>query len=217
MSDPEGVDLHRPKPVSLLVRREIVRLAEDLVASLRLRLTSLPQGTFIHARARLVHARGIGLGPHCQIHAGASIVADRTEEPRVALGRYTIVREGAFLDSHGGSIRLGEGTFVGQGCVIYGQGGVEVGPATMLAPGVTIITARHGFSRRDIPQKFQEETFAPVCIGSDCWLGARSVVLAGVRIGRGTVVGAGSVVTEDLPDYVVAFGVPAKVRHARPS
>jgi acetyltransferase-like isoleucine patch superfamily enzyme len=57
----------------------------------------------------------------------------------------------------------------------------------------------------------QYGTYAPVAIGSDCWLGAMVVVLKGVRIGNGAVIGAGSVVTKDIPEYTVAVGIPAKV------
>jgi acetyltransferase-like isoleucine patch superfamily enzyme len=61
----------------------------------------------------------------------------------------------------------------------------------------------------------QRGTYAPVIIGSDCWLGAGVVVLKGVTIGNGTMIGAGAVVTDDVPEYTIAAGVPAKVIRER--
>ncbi|MBU4174073.1 MAG: maltose O-acetyltransferase [Actinobacteria bacterium] len=80
----------------------------------------------------------------------------------------------------------------------------------MVSPMVNINCADHGI-QLGTPMREQYGTYGPVTIGSDCWLGAMVVVLKGVTIGDGAVVGAGAVVTTDIPEYAIAVGVPAKV------
>ena len=86
----------------------------------------------------------------------------------------------------------------------------------MIGPEVIIYTQNHSFDRIDIPmceQGFQEE--CKVEIGNDVWIGARVIILPGVKIGNGCVIGAGAVVTKDVPDYCVVGGNPAKILKVR--
>lgn len=70
----------------------------------------------------------------------------------------------------------------------------------------------HEMSRRDIPMRLQGDSVSkPVVIGDDVWIGARSIILKGVHIGKGAVIAAGAVVTKDVPEYAIVGGVPAKV------
>ncbi len=82
----------------------------------------------------------------------------------------------------------------------------------MMGPDVLIYTTNHEFRNKDIPmqqQGYQPER--PVSIGNDVWIGARVIILPGVTIGDGCVIGAGAVVTKDVPAYSVCAGNPAKV------
>ena len=82
----------------------------------------------------------------------------------------------------------------------------------MMGTDVTVITRNHRHDRTDIPmmeQGFEEEQ--PVVIGNDVWIGDRVVILPGVHIGSGSIIGAGAVVTKDIPDNAIAAGVPARV------
>jgi acetyltransferase-like isoleucine patch superfamily enzyme len=211
----DDINGHRPKPLWQLLRTEANRCVTDLTWSLIRRGQALPHASYIHPRAQLINARHIFISSHCQIYAGATIRGVGQRDPAVTLGRYVIVREHAYVDAHGGWIELAAGAFVGQGAVIYGQGGVVVGNNTLLAPGVTIIAAQHTFLRRDVAVKFQPETFHGIQIGADCWLGVNVVVLDGVTISDGTIVGAGAVVTRNLPAGVIAVGVPARIIRER--
>ena len=86
---------------------------------------------------------------------------------------------------------------------------IYVGDHTMFGPGVTLVTAGHPVlpRLRELVYQFN----APVHIGKNCWLGAGVIVLPGVSVGDNSVIGAGSVVTKDIPPNVVALGTPCKV------
>ena len=79
-----------------------------------------------------------------------------------------------------------------------------------MGPGVKIFSSNHGMSRTDIPMNIQPIKEKDIVIGDDVWIGANSVVVAGVKIGKGSVIAAGSVVTKDIPEYIIAGGIPAK-------
>lgn len=86
---------------------------------------------------------------------------------------------------------------------------IYIGSHTMIGPGVIIATAGHPVLPILREQEYQYN--APIHIGSNCWLGAGVIVLPGVSIGDNTVIGAGSVVTKDIPSDVVASGAPCRV------
>jgi acetyltransferase-like isoleucine patch superfamily enzyme len=108
-----------------------------------------------------------------------------------------------------GEPTIGEGTWIGPFCVIDGSGGLEIGSSCDIAGGVHIYT--HSSARRCVTDRREDLERAPVRIGDSTFIGANTVVLMGVTIGAHCIVGAGSVVTSDLPDRSVAVGSPARV------
>ena len=90
---------------------------------------------------------------------------------------------------------------------------VTIGCNTMIAQGVKLVAMNHSFMKKDQLIKNQgiDLNKMGITIGSDCWLGAGSVVLPGVNIGDGVVVGANAVVLMDVPDYAIVVGNPARI------
>lgn len=117
--------------------------------------------------------------------------------------------EPPFRCDYGVNIFAGSGLYMNFDCVVLDCGRVDIGDDVLIGPGVHIYAATHPLD----PDERAEgpELTRPVHIGSRVWLGGRVVVLPGVTIGDGTTVAAGSVVTRDLPAYVVAAGNPARV------
>jgi acetyltransferase-like isoleucine patch superfamily enzyme len=103
-----------------------------------------------------------------------------------------------------------EFSYINKGCLIYP--GVSLGRYTMLAQNVQIIGADHNYDLPGKPITFSgRPKLAKTEIGRDVWIGANSIVFVGVKIGDGTIIAAGSVVTKDIPAYSIAGGVPAKI------
>lgn len=113
-----------------------------------------------------------------------------------------------FHCDYGSNIHLGRNVFFNYNCVVLDVCAVHVGDFTMFASGVQILTPLHPL---DAMQRREREYGKPVHIGADVWVGAGALILPGVRIGSRSVIGAGSVVTRDVPDDVVAVGNPCRV------
>ncbi|HEX5970838.1 MAG TPA: sugar O-acetyltransferase [Gemmatimonadaceae bacterium] len=113
-----------------------------------------------------------------------------------------------FYCDYGTNIELGERVFFNFNCVVLDVCRVRIGSFSLFGPAVQIYTAMHPL---DAMQRRREEYGKPVEIGSDVWVGGGAIILPGVRIGSRTVIGAGSVVTRDLPDHVFAAGNPCRV------
>ena len=110
---------------------------------------------------------------------------------------------------------IGDDVWIGRQVFIHSAGGLFIGDRVGLGPGVKIITSYHREEGRQKPILDSALEFATVTVGADCDLGAGAVILPGVTIGKGVQIGAGAVVTDDVPDYMVAAGVPAKVIRER--
>ena len=112
----------------------------------------------------------------------------------------------------GSNIYLGLNSHINQYCCIWASENskILIGDNVLMGPGVKIFSSNHGMSRTDIPMNIQPIKEKDIVIGDDVWIGANSVVVAGVKIGKGSVIAAGSVVTKDIPEYIIAGGIPAK-------
>lgn len=109
---------------------------------------------------------------------------------------------------------IGNNSGIGINCKLNGK--VIIGDNVLMGPEVLMYTQNHNYSRTDIPMKLQGTgDEIPIVIGNDVWIGARCIILQGVRVGNGAIIGAGSVVTKDVPDYTIVGGNPAKVIKAR--
>lgn len=113
-----------------------------------------------------------------------------------------------FYCDYGTNIELGKHVFFNFNCVVLDVSRVSIGDYSIFAPAVQIYTATHPL---DAELRRTREYGKPVVIGSDVWVGGGAIILPGVTIGSRTVIGAGSVVTRDIPDDVVAAGNPCRV------
>ncbi len=112
-------------------------------------------------------------------------------------------------------IRLGDNVTVNRGCRFFASHAIKgaeirIGNEVAIAPEVCFFAAGHDYERLDLP-----DIAKPIVVGDNVWIGARSIILPGVTIGEGAVIGAGSVVSRDIPAWTVAVGNPAKVLKQR--
>jgi maltose O-acetyltransferase len=126
-----------------------------------------------------------------------------------AVGADAMIRPPFHCD-YGYNISLGAGVFLNYGCIILDVVSVEIGDMTQIATGVQILTADHP---RDPAVRASGLEFGrPIRIGRNVWIGAGALIMPGVTIGDDAIVGAGSVVTRDVPAGATVVGNPARVR-----
>jgi acetyltransferase-like isoleucine patch superfamily enzyme len=169
---------------------------------------------------RLWRAVSSLLDPRCYLHAfrlihfyGYSHVRPRS---RMSVGRGTGIAPNVSLRC-GHLITIGHDCHIGERCYLWAgpsTGRIIIGDYVSIAPEVFITVSNYQF-KAGTPFRQQPQTEKDVFIGNDVWLGARVIVMAGVKIGHGCIVGAGSVVTRDLPDNSIAVGAPARVINTR--
>ncbi len=127
------------------------------------------------------------------------------------LGEDAIVKPSLKVD-YGIHISIGARTFVNYDCVLLDCNAIVIGEEVQIGPGVHIYTATHPLDAAE--RRAGWESALPVRIGDGVWLGGGAIVCPGVTVGENTVVGAGSVVTRDLPPGVLAVGNPCRVVRA---
>ncbi|MGZ8376737.1 MAG: sugar O-acetyltransferase [Gemmatirosa sp.] len=128
-----------------------------------------------------------------------------------AAGGDTVWMQPPFFCDYGTNIALGARVFFNFNCVVLDVCRVRIGDHTLFGPAVQIYTPLHPM---DAELRRRAEYGKPVDIGADVWVGGGAIILPGVRIGDRSVIGAGSVVTRDVPDGVVAVGNPCRVVRA---
>lgn len=119
-----------------------------------------------------------------------------------AFGPFTVIDKG--------SIRVGTNLAINHGAFLIGRSGIDIGNDVVISAGAMLVAAGldpRTFGREQLP----EYADTPIRIADRVWIGAGAIVLGGVSIGKGAIVGAGSVVTRDVPDHVIVAGNPARV------
>ena len=139
--------------------------------------------------------------------------SDETERRRIlrelfGKGGDTVWMQPPFFCDYGANIELGERVFFNFNCIVLDVCRVRIGDFTLFGPAVQIYTPLHPF---DAAQRRSAEYGKPIDIGSDVWVGGGAIILPGVTIGDRAVIGAGSVVTKDIPAGVLAVGNPCRV------
>ncbi|MBN9110024.1 MAG: acyltransferase [Pseudonocardia sp.] len=148
------------------------------------------------------------LGRRVELHA-------RPGYGRLEIGRWVHIGDGNSIRCHEGSLRIGDKVVLGKDNTVNCYLDVEIGAATIVADWVYVTDFDHRVEDVTVPIKDQGIVKAPVRIGPDCWLGVKSTVLRGTRIGRGTVLGAHAVARGDIPEFSIAVGAPARVVRSR--
>lgn len=140
---------------------------------------------------------------------GQQVAAEATlREVIGTMGKNVTVVPPLYLD-YGGQLHLGDDVYINMGLTALDVVDITIGDGSLLGPNVQLLAATHPIAA--IPRRDGIEKGLPIHIGSNVWIGGGAIICPGVSIGDDTVIGAGSVVTKDIPAGVVAYGNPARV------
>lgn len=150
--------------------------------------------------------------------AGGNLVVKRSAEFRMVdhavleVGDNVTIQDQSFfqLTMPSPKVFIGDNTVIGRRNVITAKNMIKIGSDVLIGSDVQIVDHSHG-KRRDTPIRLQKADIGSVEIGDDVWIGAGSKILMNVKIGKGAVIGANSVVLSDIPEYAIAVGAPARV------
>ncbi|TGL11730.1 acyltransferase [Leptospira levettii] len=201
----------RLKPIRFNLRLDI-----DQEAILRLNQTShIPCPLYVSKGAELQ------VGENFRI-AKDGIISVRDAGSKITINDHVSIGANCSLSvSSGFLLNIGKGTSIHSNAIFSGE--IKIGEDCLFGPSVTLLSTTHNINGRQKIRELDAIYFnehghsknEPIEIGDDCWLGVNSVILPGVKLGKGCVVGANSVVTKNFPDYSIVGGVPAKLLKKR--
>ena len=178
----------------------------------------------VKATAQYVQLRRFERRFSCRIHPGGEILAkNRKERGSITVGAGTHIRGQLFTFGHGGQITMGSYCYVGDNSKLWSAVRLSIGDRVLIGHNSSIFDCdTHPLNARERHRQYLEIITTghpldinlheePVSIEDDVWIGCNVVVLKGVTIGRAAVIGAGSIVTHDVPPYVLVAGNPARV------
>jgi len=176
------------------------------------------RGLILGRDITLRHPARISIGDNVAIDDGCQLDGrGHGEGPSLSIGSRTIVSRNCVLSSKDGVLAIGESCNFGAECLVYASHGkVVIESSVLFAARCYIGGGRYHHDKLDVPIMDQGQYFrGDTVIEKNSWFGAGAIVLDGVRVGHDSIVGAGAVVTSDLPPYSIAVGVPAKVVRLR--
>jgi acetyltransferase-like isoleucine patch superfamily enzyme len=180
------------------------------VYRLIMKLDGLPA---IESGVRISYASNVHLGRNVYLDRGVylhALPAGISIGDSTFVMHHTMLHVFNFRDLPQAEIRIGKNCFIGEFNVVRGQGGVTIGDDVYTGPMVQIVAVNHMYDDPTRLIRQQGITAQGITIEDDVWIGANAVILDGVTVGRGSVIGAGAVVANDIPPYSIAVGTPAK-------
>lgn len=158
------------------------------------------------------HPRKISIGDGVIIDDFCVLDAKGDTNTGICIGDNCYIGRNTIIYCKNGDIYLGDKVNIGHNCMIFSSNKVEIKKEVLIA-GYTYIMSGGSYDYRSEEMIIDQPGYSkgPTTIGSNCWIGAKVVVMDGVNVGAGSIIGAGAVVSEDIPAYSIAVGVPAKV------
>lgn len=194
-----------------------------MLAKLILMLSAIYRSLLGFLKTYVYKNRVCTLGQHSKLYATTKIINIQKDKNQILIGEHTHIKGELLLYKHGGKITIGDYSFLGEGSKVWSSHAIHIGNRVMIAHNVNIHdsnshpidhTERHIHFKAIIstghPDKIDLKE-KEVRIEDDVWIGFNSSILKGVTIGKGAIIAAGSVVTKDVPPYVVVAGNPGEV------
>jgi len=190
--------------------------------ALRLRGLNLKGLSLCEKKVKIYHGNYIFAGEKLNLEEGCEIVGLSKRGinfgNQCTVGRYSTIRPtNVLLDEAGEGLKVGNKSNIGAYSYIGCSGYIEIGNNVMMGPRVNLMSENHNYSDLNHSMKSQGVTRSYIIIEDDVWIGVNSTILAGVRIGSGSIIAAGAVVTKDVPKNSIVGGIPAKIIRSRNS
>ena len=199
-----------------LVNRLLDRAGLQLTRKEKPPAVQAGKGSRIHPSAEIRgFAENVKLGNNVYVDAHA-VIECRDRETTVEIGDNSVVKSSAMILAYGNAkVRIGSFCGVNPFTVLYGLGDLNIGNYVRIATHCVVIPANHIFDDPDVPITGQGLTKLGIVIEDDVWVGAGARILDGCVIGKGSVIGAGTVLTKSVAPWSIVVGVPGRVVGSR--
>jgi acetyltransferase-like isoleucine patch superfamily enzyme len=167
------------------------------------------------ARRRFLTPVGYRIRLEGMLFLGRRVTLQVGHDARIRFGRWVWIGDGTKIRCHEGEVRIGDKTVLGQDCTISAYQHVSIGEQCILADRVMLIDFDHNVAEVERPIRVQGIYKRDVRVGSNVWIGFGAQILRGVSVGDNAIVGAGSIVTKDVPANAVVGGAPARLIRMR--
>ncbi|WP_457675762.1 acyltransferase [Thiolapillus sp.] len=170
------------------------------------------RNSYIGRSVTLRCPRQIKLGAGVIVDDSVQLIATSSRPDAIRIGENSFLRSGVMLNAGPpeGFIHMGTNCSIGQGTILYGNGGLTMGNDVMIAGQCFIVASSHVHEPGDTPYSRQGFTAEGIQIGDNVWIGAGVKILDGVTIGEGAIIGANAVVTRDVQPHTTVVGIPAR-------
>lgn len=165
----------------------------------------------IHRTSIINNPKNIKMGRSCRLEPFCIIKGGANSDSGLFIGDNVIIKNGAYVSACNSIISISNFAFIGAYSWTGGKGNIKIGTNTMISINCVLISSNHDYQNIPVPYYSGEEIIGDITIGNNVWIGSSSVILPGVKIGDGSVIGAGSIITKDIPQDSMAFGNPAKI------
>lgn len=159
----------------------------------------------------LRHPYKISIDDNVVIDDNCMLDAKGIDNKGILIQSGSFIGRNSILSCKNGNIIIEKNVNIGFNSEIFSASNVTVGENTLIAAYVYVVGGDHKYNLADKPISEQGRVSKGITIGKNCWLGAKSVILDGVKIGDNSIIGAGAVVNQDIPPFSIAVGIPAKV------
>jgi acetyltransferase-like isoleucine patch superfamily enzyme len=158
------------------------------------------------------------LGRNAKIYSFARII----NEQNISIGESVIIDDGVILEASGDGIDIGDFSHICLGTIMQAGGKITIGRFTAIAPRCVVMASTdsydgNGFVGNSVfPDKYRDHKCLPVIIGNHVHVGMGSIIMPGVTLGEGCSIGAGSLVTKNMPEWAICYGSPCRVMRGKP-
>lgn len=159
----------------------------------------------------LRHPRKIKIGDNVVIDDNVVLDAKGENNNGIVIGNGVFIGRNTIISCKNGDIIIDDNANLGFNCEAFSASRIRIGKNVLLAAYAYLVGGTHRFDRTDLPILFQERSSQGIEVDDNAWVGAHAVVFDGVKIGKDCIIGAGAVVNKDVPDWMIAVGVPAKI------
>ena len=176
------------------------------------KLRSCGSNLMIGTGVKIINPGNVSIGDNVTICSNCMLYSRSGNQ--IVIGNKSTIQPGVLIETtnmDGGYIHIGKHVYVGAGSCLYGHVGLEIGDFCLIGQQVTIVPNSHSFDVETKNIRDQISYSKKVVIGNDCYIGMHASILHNASLGDGCVIGAGAVVTRQMPKCAVAIGVPARI------